>query len=59
MWDQLHHWDGLFQNRQWHTHIDGLFVDSLWREVRLRTAVSAGVVNVAQRVTRLPFLCAL
>ena len=49
MWSQLSHCDGLFQNRQWHTHIDDLFVDSLWRELRLRTTVFAGVVNVAQR----------
>ena len=28
VWEQLHHWDGHFQNRQWHTHIDDLFVDS-------------------------------
>ena len=46
-------------NRQWHTHIDDLFVDSLWRELRLRTTVFAGVVNVAQRKTRIAFLCAL
>ena len=60
MWDQLHRCDGLFQNRQWRTHIDDLFVDSLrqwrthlgdlfvdslWRELRLRTTVFAGVVN--------------
>ena len=31
VWCQLHNCDGLFQNRQWHTHIDDLFVDSLWR----------------------------
>ena len=42
-----------------HTHIDDLFVDSLWRELRLRTTVTAGVINVAQRITRIPFLCAL
>ena len=30
MWDQLHHCDGLFQNRQWHWHVDDLFDDSLW-----------------------------
>ena len=59
MWGQLHHCDGLFQNRQWHTHIDDLFFDSLWRELRLRTTVFAGVVIVAQCITRIPFLCAL
>ena len=48
MW--LHHCDGLFQNRQRHTHIDDLFVDPLWRELRLRKTVFAGVFNVAQRV---------
>ena len=49
---QLHHCDGLFRNRQWHTHIDDLFVDSLCREHCLRTIVFAGVVNVAHRLTR-------
>ena len=33
-----------------------LFVNSLWREIRLIFSVFAGVVNVAQRVTRLTFL---
>ena len=68
MWSQLHHCDGLFQNRQWHlhlddlfSHIDDLFDDSLWdmllaRELRLRTPFFAGVVNVTQRETRLTFL---
>ena len=28
MWSQLHHCDGLFQNRQWHLHLDDLFIDS-------------------------------
>ena len=51
MWDQLHLCDGLFQNRQWHLHLDDLFDDSLWdtllaREHRLRTTVFAGAVNV-------------
>ena len=32
-------------------------VDSLWRELRLRTTVSACVFNVSQRVTRLPSKC--
>ena len=50
-------WDGLFQNRQQHTHIDDLFVDSLWREIRLRFTVFAGVVHLAQRVTRLSSGC--
>ena len=50
MWCQLHHCDGLFQNQQRHLHLDDLFDDSLWdvllaRELRLRTAVSAGVVH--------------
>ena len=40
------------------THIDDLFVDSLWRELRLVTTVFAGVFNVAQRVRRLTILCA-
>ena len=53
----IHCCDGLFQNRQWHLHIDDLFVDSLWRELRLSFTVFAGVVNVAQRVTRLTFWC--
>ena len=53
MWCQLHHCDGLFQNRQWHEHIDDLFDDSLWdmllaQELRLRTTVVAGVFNVAR-----------
>ena len=56
-WGQLHYCDGLLQNRQWHTHIDNLFVDSLWREIRLSFTVFAGVVNVAQRITRLTFWC--
>ena len=30
MWGQLHLCDGLFQNRQWHLHLDDLFDDSLW-----------------------------
>ena len=61
MWSQLHHCDGLFQNRQWHWHINDLFEDSLWamllaRELRLQTTVFAGAVSVTQRITRLPFL---
>ena len=61
MWCQLHHCDGLFQNQQWHLHLDDLFDDSLWdmllaRELRLRTAVFAGVVHVAQRIPWLPFV---
>ena len=56
MWGQLHHCDGLFQNRQWRTHIDDLFVDSLLRELRLRITVFDGVVNVANRITLLPVL---
>ena len=51
--DQLHHCDSLFQIRQWHAHIDDLFADSLWRELRLRFTAFAGVVHFAQRVTRL------
>ena len=38
-------------------NINDLFVDSLWRELRLRTTVFAGVAIVAQRVMRLPFWC--
>ena len=57
VWRQLQYCDSLFQNRQWHTHIEDLFVDSLWRELRLRTTVFAGVANVAQRAMRLPFCC--
>ena len=61
MWGQLHHCDGLFQNQQWHLHLDDLFDDSLWdtllaRELRLRTTVFAGVVHVAQRIPWLPFV---
>ena len=56
MWGQLHDCDGLFQNRQWHTHIDNLFVESLWRELRLRLTVFAGVVDVTHRITWLPFV---
>ena len=37
------------------THIDDLFVDSLWRELRLQVTVFAGLFNVAQRLTRLSF----
>ena len=44
---------GSLQNRQRHLHIDDLFDDSLWREIRLSFTVFAGVVNVAQRFTRL------
>ena len=48
---QLHLCDGLFQNRQWHLHLYHLFDDSVWdmvlaRELRLRTTVFAGAVNV-------------
>ena len=39
----------------WHEHIDDLFVDSLWRELCVQTTVFAGVINVTQRTTRLPF----
>ena len=61
MWCQLHHSDGLFQNRQWHKHIDDLSDDPLFdmllaRDLRLQTTVFAGVFNVTLRVTRLPFL---
>ena len=60
MWGLLHHCDGLFQNRQWHKHIDDRFDDSLWdilaRELRLRTTVFAGAFNVTQRIMRLLFL---
>ena len=52
----IHGCDGFFQSRQCHLHIDDLFVDSLWRELRLSLTVFAGVVNVAQRITRLTFL---
>ena len=58
-WDQLHHCDGLFQNRQWHTHIDDLFVDSLWREIRLCFTLFAGLIHLEQRATRLSSWCQL
>ena len=49
------------KNQQWHLHLDDLFDDSLWdmllaRELRLRTAVFAGVVHVAQRIPWRPFV---
>ena len=47
MWSQIHHCGGLFQNRQWHTHTDYLFVDPLWRDLRLRTTVFAGVAKLS------------
>ena len=62
MWSQLHLCDGLFQNRQWYLHLDDLFDDSLWvmllaHELRLRTTVFAGALNVTQRTTRLSSWC--
>ena len=58
MWSQLHHCDGLFQNRQWHKHIDDLLDDSIWdmllaRELRLQTTVFAGVVRLSTEIRAL------
>ena len=58
---QLHHCDGLIQNRQWHLHIYDLLDDSLWdmhlaRELRLRTIVFAGCSPCYTAYNVAPFL---